>query len=367
MQAIAAARQTIMGVPPQTSNPVRGTYNKLSKLWQEQIQAPGANEWSWQTAKVRFMHTIELLPDATTILDAIRTISLDYGVQPPVVLRVAYTASATFCTILIPGVIRELLSLISIALPKGMRKGPHVHHSVGITYLATIAATLIAVGADGIRDICDVLHIPSKHLEKIVTTILPWIPYILRISMIVQSIDILGGAVFQKDLAEKVGKPLNSSWGRKQAQGALSAIFEHRHYARRANDGAHGLKYTVLKLEQGVNSWNPLRSALAVRQTQKLAKSLNERSIYYMRNQIFGFGANLFALLALMMTHVVGAAALSIVSASYYWTQTSHGWESPPQASLRQKPAKGGDEFSVWRTLTSGADFGKWAVEQVVG
>ena len=371
--------QAIVAVPNSTTGTLPGqilegaktladtTSKRIHNLWPKQMQAPGGNESTWESTKVRFMHTIELLPDTTTILDALRAIAFDYGMQPPVVLRVAYTASATLCTVLIPGVLANLFGLISVALPRGMHKGPQVHHSVGITYLATVAATLIAVGADGVRDICDALRLPSKGLEKIVEAILPWIPYILRISMLVQIIDIVGGAAFQRDLKERVGAPLKSSWNQLQAQKALDVLSEHRYYAKRANGGASGMKYTLLKLQKEVNSWNPVRSRLAVRKTQRLAVSLNERSVYYVRNQVFGFGGNLFALLSLVMTHIVGAATLSIFSASYYWTQTTHGWDSPPQASLQLNPKKTGDQFSLWRTLTSGVDFGKWAVGQVIG
>ena len=201
------------------------------------------------------------------------------------------------------------------------------------------------------------LHKGHGLVEKMLGYLLPWIGYAMRVSTYLQIADIVSGTTFQReiDVALKCDdKPKNKesilrsifgtsvkgyaseelSTMQKTALRALHVLKERRHYLRRVNysAGGKGLKARILELEAQLRKpWqrNPSEFVLASAEAQRLARDLRTKSIQQTQYQIFGLGANMFALMAMTATHAIAIPVLSIGSAICYMSQTAYGWKMP--------------------------------------
>ncbi len=355
----------------------------LQALFHDKVAVPGESRWEWDNIKITLLHVLEMLPDSCTILDSVNTLAKAYGQLLPTAFRVFFASVATFNILLVPLLAKELFGLLTQVVPKiGRGRVPGFDSPVKVSYLSTLLATVVAISAAGLKEFCELLDLPYDKLQWVMDTVFPWVPYLLRIIAIIQVIDLFGGCRFQAEMkvalegrvntgSSCVGKAVNnlvfkvghlsptvSYKDYLRARNVLDVVMERRFYVRRSNGFSRGLKYNVRKLQKGLDSYNPVTVYKSVNKALKLGKDLNTRSISYVRNQTFGLGANIFAFWGLVAAaNVVAVAIISMFSAGYYMTQTSHSWNMEPPATIEAKP-EDPDAWSWTRLVSPVFDLG---------
>ncbi len=326
------------------------------------FHVPGSSFWSWDECKVRIIRYAELTPDLFTLADSTKTLVNATYHSVPIVLRVTFASVGLSNMLMIPVLVKYTHGLLTRLIPNLFHRsiGGSIDFSLKLSYIGTLVVACSALVTFGINEARSLLNL-SPILGRFLNMVVPYLSYIIRLSAILQIMDIFCGARFtsQIDDAMKISErrpdwmanrrfpvmamlnPINSLsfvfQGIKdscdRAKASVDIIKHNRRYLRRANGHAIGLKTTVKRLEAGLQSWNPIRCLGAIAEANQLAVKLRDRSVGHITYQVYGLGANAFGLFAMLLTNSVAVAIFALGSAGYYISQTVHGWymDSSPQ------------------------------------
>ncbi len=227
---------------------------------------------------------LELAPDLCGLSYCVNTIVESRYTAVPLTLRGLYAIVASLNLLLIPALVKGTIDLGSEKIT--------ADRALKITYYFGLIACSLAFGSMGLHEGCKILHCSVSVLGRLGTFILGWVGYFLRASMVLQAIDIASGIRFSED----------------------GSLIKHRRYLQRAL-GHHTL-----------NSWNPVRRALAAYNLQGISKTLKERSNLHVRYQVLGLCANVVLLLSMALTHVVAIAIFQMLASGFFIMQTVSSW-----------------------------------------
>lgn len=318
----------------------------------------------WQGVKAQALQMKDLLPDLFTVAESGLTISREVFGVLPTAMRAGLVSVGILNLTLIPDFVNELRKLIPDVLSK-IHRGVAIDKSLSITYMVSLTAAMVAIATLGVRELCHMLEVSPQSLRHILDWILPWLSYGLRAFTIVQLMDVVTGNRFQREIEYTLSpqarrpdwmSPTNSFLAKalyipaspvlltfqsaidsyRSAKDSLTVMRSRRRYLSRSNGYAHGLSKTFKKLDSKLDSWwyNPISAMLAARETNRLARDMHARSVSYVRNQVFGIGANIFAGFGMIATNTLAVAVFGIGSASFYMSQSVHRWNMVPSLRL---------------------------------
>lgn len=296
--------------------PKRGSALPMIPAWLSVPQTAGT--WSWNEVKVKTLRSLELFPDLSTLVESNNTITREVYNHLPTWMRVTFASVATMNVFLVPIFLQDVYALIKLMASK-MGRGVSLTHSLTLPYLTTLATTMAAIFALGLKEFCHLAEIPASSVDRFLSWVLPWIGYALRLGAVLQMIDIVSHAGFQYDLSRATNE-----------QQVMEVLVKHRAYLRRANGNPTGMKASLLATQARVNSYNPVSRLLGHYKAEALTRELKARTVCYLHNQLLGLGANIFAVAAMMSTNTLGIAYFNIASASHYLAQTVHRWNMIP-------------------------------------
>ncbi|MDP1835881.1 MAG: hypothetical protein Q8K75_08140 [Chlamydiales bacterium] len=389
MQAISG----LMGISPQTSSP-KTTTNVQPTTWPlvgslfaacSMVNTGEKSSSIWDVIKFD-ARVIDLMPDLSTITDSANVISQEMFGILPIAMRVAFASVAVLNIFLLPIFLQELKDMIPRVLMK-LHTGLAIDKTVNIAYMAALSAAMVALTALGVKEFCEIFQVTPVLVHRLLDYIMPWISYALRVVMIVQLMDIVTGMRFQREIDHTLSpEQRRPSWmsadqsfiasvaylplspvlyvfqgaldSYRSASDSIAVMRDRRRYLRRCNGFSQGFNKTVAQLDRGLRNWwwNPVSAYVAMRQTNRLAHELRDRSVSYIRNQVFGLGANIFAGFSMIATNVVAVAVLSVGSAGFYISQTVHRWNMVTPVTYSDKKGVNSELSSVFRGLSFGAN-----------